>query len=67
MSDLIRAISMSLGAKNVSRFYDIIHPAPVDYRNPREIVAEIVEKAGLRMVKKENGTDGNGHHGHDGD
>ena len=30
--DLLRLIALSLGCTNISRYYDIIHPAPEDDR-----------------------------------
>ena len=61
MSDMLRAVVVGLGANNVKRYYDIIHPAPVDNRSAKEIVADITARAGLKVVGKDNernGTDG---------
>ena len=66
VADCLRLSAMGMVAKGVTRFYDILHPAPVDDRDPKEIVAEITAKAGLKVVKKNNGN-GNGTHGDAGD
>ena len=53
VADCLRLPAMGMAAKSVVRFYDILHPAPVDIREPKEIVADIVKKAGLKVVKKQ--------------
>lgn len=61
MSDMLRAVAVGLGAKNVTRYYDILHPAPVDNRSANEIIADITARAGLKVVgenNERNGTDG---------
>lgn len=53
VADCLRLSAMGMVAHNVTRFYDILHPAPVDNREPKEIVADIVKRAGLKVVKKQ--------------
>ena len=33
------------------RYYDILHPAPVDERSAEEIVADNIKRLGLKVVK----------------
>lgn len=51
VTDIARAVCMSLGAKNVKRYYELIHPPKEETRNAQDIVAEISQKAGLKEVK----------------
>ena len=41
---------MSKGAYTVARFYDIINPKPVDNRNGEEIAADIIKRAGIKVI-----------------
>ena len=52
MTDMLRAVTIGLGAKSVTRFYDILHPASVDNRSADEIIADITARAGLKVVKR---------------
>lgn len=49
-TDCLSAIAKGLGAKVDKRYYDIIHPKPVDNRSAEEIVDDIVKKMGLKEV-----------------
>ena len=40
---------MSQGSYTAVKFYDIINPKPKDERSGEEIVAEIINKAGLEV------------------
>lgn len=33
------------------RYYDLLHPKPVDNRTPQEIADDIARRAGLKVVK----------------
>ena len=35
------------------RFYDLLHPQPVDNRTPQEIADDIARRAGLKVVKRD--------------
>ena len=50
-TDIFRALAMMLGAKSVKRYADIFEHKAEDTRSPDEIVADITEKAGLRVVR----------------
>lgn len=52
--DLLRLIALSLGCTNISRYYDIIHPAPEDDRTAEEIAAEVVQRLGLKTAEDVN-------------
>lgn len=52
VADCLRLSAMGMVAKSITRFYDILHPAPVDNRSADEIIADITARAGLRAVKK---------------
>lgn len=55
MADCAAGVLMRLGVKDVKRLYDIEHPTPEDDRTPEEIIDDITARAGLKVVKKENG------------
>lgn len=50
-TDLLRAICQSLGAKNIQRFYDLMHPAPIDNRDGMEIATEWLNSRGFKVVE----------------
>lgn len=47
ITDMLSAMAKSIGVRVRKRFYDIIHPAPVDRRSAEEIIADITARAGL--------------------
>ena len=54
VTDCLRMVTentakLSQGAYTAARFYDIINPKPKDERSGEEIVAEIINKAGLEV------------------
>lgn len=55
MADCAAGVLMRLGVKDVKRLYDFEHPTPEDDRTPEEIIDDITARAGLKVVKKENG------------
>lgn len=55
VTDCLRGILVGRGAK-VTRFYDILHPAKVDERSPKEIINDISTRAGLKVVKSRERT-----------
>lgn len=57
MAEAIRAISESTakyagGPYIQARYIDIIKPKPKDTRTGDEIAADVIKKAGLKLVKK---------------
>ena len=53
VTDCYMTIINQLAGKQAlkSRFYDFLHPVPVDNRSPEEIVAENIKRMGLKVVK----------------
>lgn len=49
-ADSFWAIVSSLGAKGAKRYSEILHPVPVDTRDPKEVAMERAEKMGLKVV-----------------
>lgn len=52
VTDLLTGIFNSLGGKLKTRYYDVLHPAPVETRSAEEIVAANNARMGLKVVKK---------------
>lgn len=50
ITDCLYGISAGLGNKPVRRYFDILHPAPVDNRTGEEIAIEHLEKLGIKVV-----------------
>ena len=50
LTDCLAGILIGRGAK-IKRYYDILHPAKNDNRSPNEIVDNITNRAGIRVVK----------------
>lgn len=51
IADCLKGIAHSVGCKITRRYYDIVHPAPVDKRSVEEQVNDIAAKAGIKVVK----------------
>lgn len=47
---MLKLLAVGWGAKNVVRYYDILHPAPIDRRSSTEIISDITARAGLKVV-----------------
>lgn len=60
VTDALRAISESTakyagGPYVQARYADVIKPKPKDTRTGNEIAADVIKKAGLKLVKKGGG------------
>lgn len=64
ITDCLQYVVQKLGAKNVKRWYDVIHPAKKDSRTPQEIANEIILKSGIKVVRKDERINANGDAGH---
>jgi len=55
MSDVLRCIAngMYKGDPVKKRYYEILHPEPVDNRTGEEIAADIVKRIGLKKADKQ--------------
>lgn len=62
-TDCLSAIAKGLGAKVDRRFYDIIHPRPVDNRSAEEIANDLIKKMGLKEVNVSGRIESNGNAG----
>lgn len=51
IADCLKGIARSVGCKISRRFYDVLHPAPVDNRPVKEQVESIAARAGIKVVK----------------
>lgn len=53
MTDAAYAIVNGLygGKAGITRYYDVIHPQPVDNRTGEEIAAEVIARLGLKAVE----------------
>lgn len=40
----------ALGGTSKTRYYDILHPAPVDDRSADEVAADVIGRMGLKVV-----------------
>lgn len=63
LTDTIRVISESVarfggGPYIEARYADIIHPKPKDTRTGNEIAADVIKRAGIKLVKKGGGPAG---------
>lgn len=57
VSDCLQAIAENTakyagGSVIKKRYYDVINPKPVDNRTGEEIAADVIKRAGLKVVKK---------------
>lgn len=52
VTDMLANIYNGLGGSCKTRYYNILHPAPVDTRSAEEIVAENNKRMGLKVVKR---------------
>lgn len=50
MTDCLYGLCAGWGNKPQKRYYDILHPAPVDNRTGEEIAVEHLEKLGIKVV-----------------
>ena len=50
-TDCLRAIAQSVGVIIHKRFYDVIHAQPVNHKKPEEIAADIIKRAGLKVIE----------------
>ena len=52
MTDVAYVIIKSLQGNNVNipRYYDLIHPQPVDNRTGKDIAEDIIRRHGLKVV-----------------
>ena len=60
VTDCLRATIMGLGAKNVKRWADIIHPPKTDNRSAQDIAADVTARLGLKVVNKHERNDPDG-------
>lgn len=49
-TDLLRCIAQAMGCTVERRYYDILHPAPVDDRDAEEIGSDFMRRHGLRSA-----------------
>jgi len=50
VTDCLHSIGQSLGVKYDRRFYDILHPRPVDHRPADQIAADRLNRFGIKVV-----------------
>ena len=50
VTDLLRIIGKASGGNIDKRYWDIINPTPQDSRTGDEIVADVLEKAGIEVI-----------------
>ena len=51
--DVLRLLAIAWDAKNVPRYWDILHPKPEDTRTAEEIAADFVRRKGLKLKKRD--------------
>lgn len=52
VTDCLSAIVNGLGGKISKRFYEVLHPPKYDDRSAQEIVDDVIKRAGIKVVKR---------------
>lgn len=54
-TDCLNVIARRLGAKISKRYYELLYPPRIEPHSAKDIVDGLVDKIGLKVVKKSNG------------